>query len=58
MSEKHLKHIGNLILAGMYQFIEYVGISITMMLVKLRNSYCHEIAFLVQNVGQNAYLHL
>ena len=29
MSEKHLKHIWNLILAGVYQFMEYVGISIT-----------------------------
>ena len=29
MSEKHLKHIWNLILAGLYQFMEYVGISIT-----------------------------
>ena len=29
MSEKHIKHIWNLILTGLYQFMEYVGISIT-----------------------------
>ena len=29
MSEKHLRHIWNLLLAGFYQFMEYVGISIT-----------------------------
>ena len=29
MSEKQLKHIWNLILAGLYQFMEYAGISST-----------------------------
>ena len=58
MSENHLKHIWNLILAGLYQFMEVRWNIYHMLLVKIWNSIATKYTFSTQNVCQNAYLHL